>query len=102
MIVDGDLPFALTDGVTITGRNAAGGDVQGKVLGDYEPGPQSTKLRIQYDVDAEAAGCRVGASLSPVTDGCKYHSTFVVYGMSRTNAKGVSDVYLLCTIRYKH
>ena len=73
LVIVGDLPFALTDGMTVTGQNSAGANLQGKVLGDYNQGPQDgIKVRIQYNVDTADFACRVGSSLTPVADGCKF------------------------------
>jgi len=61
----------VSKGTKIMGRDADGNQVAGKAYEDNAAG--ATSLMVQYqtsDSQKNYVGCQVGASVSPVTDGC--------------------------------
>mmetsp|Transcript_36492 Transcript_36492/g.40608 ORF Transcript_36492/g.40608 Transcript_36492/m.40608 type:complete len:513 (+) Transcript_36492:131-1669(+) len=65
------LASAATKGTKVTGRNADGNQVVGKLYEDVASG--ATEVLIQYqtsDIQKSYVTCQVGASQAPMTDGC--------------------------------
>ena len=65
------LPSSIKKGTAITG-NGGIGQIAGKAYQDTDAGVD--ELIVQYktsDIQSSYVGCTVGASESPVTEGCK-------------------------------
>lgn len=84
--LDAPLGSDIEKGTEITGTGVDGSMVVGKAYGDTASG--ATEVLIKYltsDIQSMYVGCQVGASQSPVTDGCFAESGTV-------NIDGVGDV----------
>ena len=89
------LPTTIPGGTTVTGVTTAGSTpvVSGKVFTDASAG--STSLQVQYttsDSPSNHVGCRVGASSTPVTDGC-----FAANGSADVNGVAYEYSYTIAT-----
>merc|ERR1712166_1151184 len=65
------LAIDVAKGTAFMGINAEGNQIAGKAYADNAAG--ATSVMIQYkttDSQADYVGCQVGASTTPVTDGC--------------------------------